>query len=109
MIGKALTSIPRDSVEIVTKGGMSPKMTPDGRPDFIRKSIEQSLKRLNTDYIDLFNLARIDTKIPIEDSVGELKKLVEEGNCFENWLKFTLNLKSSAVSFVFRKVASYWS
>ena len=82
MIGKALTDISRESVQIVTKGGMSPKMTPDGRPAVIRKAIEQSLKRLGTDYIDLFNLARIDTKIPIEETVEELKKLVTEGKWF---------------------------
>jgi aryl-alcohol dehydrogenase-like predicted oxidoreductase len=51
----------------------------DGRPATIRKNIEASLRRLQTDVIDLYYLHRWDKKIPIEESVGEMSRLVEEG------------------------------
>lgn len=50
-----------------------------GDPEFVRSSCEASLKRLGVDYIDLYYTQRIDTTIPIEITVGEMKKLVEEG------------------------------
>jgi len=50
-----------------------------GDPDFVRSACEASLKRLDIDYIDLYYVHRIDTTVPIEVTVGELKKLVEEG------------------------------
>lgn len=55
----------------------------DGTPSLIRKQCEQSLKRLNTDVIDLYYLHRWDKKTPIEDTVGELSRLVEEGKIRE--------------------------
>ena len=51
----------------------------DGRPETIKGSCERSLKKLNTDVIDLYYLHRIDRSVPIEDSVGALKDLVDEG------------------------------
>lgn len=51
----------------------------DGTPEYARKSIEGSLKRLNTDYIDLYYLHRIDTHVPIEETVGAMAELVKEG------------------------------
>jgi aryl-alcohol dehydrogenase-like predicted oxidoreductase len=51
----------------------------DGSPSYIRKACERSLKRLKREQIDLFYLHRIDPKIAIEDSVGELADLVAEG------------------------------
>ncbi|MBA0646965.1 hypothetical protein Goklo_014883 [Gossypium klotzschianum] len=51
----------------------------NGTPAFVRSSLEASLQRLDVDYIDLYYIIRIDTKTPIEDTMEELKQLVEEG------------------------------
>lgn len=51
----------------------------DGRPEKIKQTCEDSLKRLQTDIIDLYYLHRWDKRIPIEDSVGALKELVQDG------------------------------
>ncbi|MBB1487686.1 aldo/keto reductase [Oceanospirillum sediminis] len=51
----------------------------DARPETIRKTLEGSLQRLQTDVIDLYYLHRLDRNVPIEDSVGELSRMVEEG------------------------------
>ena len=50
-----------------------------GRPEYVRKSCHNSLRRLGTDYIDLYYIHRVDTNTPIEDTVGEMASLVEEG------------------------------
>ncbi|KAL5566258.1 hypothetical protein UlMin_029422 [Ulmus minor] len=83
LIGKALKGLPRDKVQLATKFGIV-KMTPDkiivkGTPEYVRSCCEASLKRLGVDYIDLYYQHRVDTTVPIEDTMGELKKLVEEG------------------------------
>jgi aryl-alcohol dehydrogenase-like predicted oxidoreductase len=51
----------------------------DGRPDALRRNCEDSLRRLQTDVIDLYYLHRWDKKVPIEESVGALGRLVEQG------------------------------
>jgi aryl-alcohol dehydrogenase-like predicted oxidoreductase len=51
----------------------------NGRPEYVRKSIERSLRNLQTDYVDLYYLHRIDPKTPLEDTVGAMSRLVEEG------------------------------
>jgi aryl-alcohol dehydrogenase-like predicted oxidoreductase len=51
----------------------------DGSPEYMRKAVELSLKRLETDYIDLYYLHRIDPQIPIEESIGAMSELVKEG------------------------------
>lgn len=51
----------------------------DGRPEVIRQTCEDALKRLNTDVIDLYYLHRWDRNVPIEDSIGEMSRLVEAG------------------------------
>ncbi|RYY10255.1 MAG: aldo/keto reductase, partial [Cytophagaceae bacterium] len=51
----------------------------NGRPAYVRKSIERSLRNLNTDYIDLYYLHRVDPATPIEETVGAMSRLVEEG------------------------------
>lgn len=51
----------------------------DGSPDEIRRSCDESLKRLNVDVIDLFYLHRVDPKTPIEDSIGSMAGLVRAG------------------------------
>ncbi|PPD79974.1 IN2-2 protein isoform X1 [Gossypium hirsutum] len=56
------------------------KMEIGGGPAYVRAACEASLKRLRWDCIDLYHLHRVDTKVPIEITVGESKKSVEEGN-----------------------------
>ncbi|EXC16751.1 Perakine reductase [Morus notabilis] len=82
MVGKA-KNLPREKIQLATKFGVT--MSEDfqfgvkGTPEHVRKSCEASLKRLNVDYIDLYYQHRVDISVPIEDTMGELKKLVEEG------------------------------
>lgn len=51
----------------------------NGRPEVLRQTCEDSLKRLNTDVIDLYYLHRVDPGVPVEESVGALSRLVEQG------------------------------
>lgn len=51
----------------------------DGRPEAIRRTLDQALKRLGTDYIDLYYMHRLDLSVPVEESVGELSRAVEAG------------------------------
>lgn len=83
LLGQALKG-KRETVFLASKGGMfidnvSGRKTIDGSAKSIRHQCEQSLKRLNTDYIDLYYLHRLDAEIPIEESVQALARLVEEG------------------------------
>jgi len=82
-VGEALKPI-RDKVVIGTKFGFridkDGKSTDrDARPASIRKAVEGSLKRLQTDYIDLLYLHRVDPNVPIEDVAGTVKDLISEG------------------------------
>lgn len=83
MIGKALKDLPRERVQLATKFGISmanmSQVQVRGDPEYVRKCIEASLRRLDVDYIDLYYQHRVDKSVPIEDTMGELKKLVEEG------------------------------
>ena len=83
LLGKALKQLPREQVQVATKFGIQRdaqgKSTICGRPEYVRACCEASLHRLGVDHIDLYYQHRIDTTIPIEDTIGELKKLVEEG------------------------------
>jgi aryl-alcohol dehydrogenase-like predicted oxidoreductase len=51
----------------------------DGRPEYVRRRIERSLKRLGTDYVDLYYLHRVDPQTPIEETIGAMAELVSEG------------------------------
>lgn len=51
----------------------------NGRPEYVRKSIERSLLNLSTDYIDLYYQHRVDPNVPIEETVGAMSELVKEG------------------------------
>jgi aryl-alcohol dehydrogenase-like predicted oxidoreductase len=82
LIGKYLSSR-RDEYTLASKCGFSRtedgKTVMDGRPETLRKTCEDSLRRLNTDSIDLYYLHRIDPAVPVEESVGALAQLVEAG------------------------------
>ncbi|XP_061969730.1 probable aldo-keto reductase 2 [Populus nigra] len=83
LLGKALKAGGlRQRVELATKFGASFKdgsFEVRGDPDYVRAACEASLKRLQLESIDLYYQHRIDTSVPIEATMGELKKLVEEG------------------------------
>ncbi|XP_047964502.1 auxin-induced protein PCNT115-like [Salvia hispanica] len=82
LIGKALKGVTREKVQIASKFGITRKdgiREVRGDPEYVRSACEASLKRLDVDYIDLYYVHRIDTRVPIEVTMGELKKLVEEG------------------------------
>ncbi|GAB4855400.1 palmitoyltransferase akr1 [Ancistrocladus abbreviatus] len=83
LVGKALKQLPREKVQLATKFGIvsfgPPKMIAKGTPEYVRSCCEASLKRLGVEYIDLYYQHRVDTSVPIEETMGELKKLVEEG------------------------------
>jgi len=51
----------------------------NGKPDYVRKALERSLKNLKTDYIDLYYLHRLDQNTPVEDTVGAMSELVKSG------------------------------
>jgi aryl-alcohol dehydrogenase-like predicted oxidoreductase len=81
LVGKAIKEI-REKVQLATKFGISfadGKREIRGDPAYVRASCEASLKRLDVDCIDLYYQHRIDTRVPIEVTIGEMKKLVEEG------------------------------
>ncbi len=86
LVGKVLKPH-RSRFTLASKGGMAgvvgedgvTRRVIDGRPETIRRNCEDSLRRLQTDVIDLYYLHRWDKKVPIEDSVGEMSRLVEEG------------------------------
>lgn len=87
LVGAALKPF-RDRVVIATKFGIHFDMTspevnkpliPDSRPEVIRASVEQSLKRLNTDHIDLYYQHRTDPNVPIEEVAGIMADLIQEG------------------------------
>lgn len=81
LIGNALGKR-RNEYTLATKCGLTPAGI-DGRPDVITQQCDASLKRLNTDVIDLYYLHRVDPNVPIEESVGALARLQEQGKIRE--------------------------
>ncbi|KAG0605875.1 hypothetical protein M758_9G094600 [Ceratodon purpureus] len=79
LLGLALKGLPREQVQIATKFGADVFMQIRGDSEYVRQACEDSLKRLGVDYIDLYYQHRVDTRVPIEVTVGAMKKLVEEG------------------------------
>ena len=82
LIGETLHPYPDDLV-IATKGGLlrdgPGQWRPDGRPEHLRQACEGSLRRLKVDRIDLYQLHRIDSRVPAEESLGAVAELREEG------------------------------
>ena len=87
LVGEALKPY-RDKVVIATKFGITfdrssnqapLPLIPDSRPEVIRKSVEGSLKRLQTDHIDLYYQHRLDKNVPIEEVAGVMADLIKEG------------------------------
>jgi aryl-alcohol dehydrogenase-like predicted oxidoreductase len=82
LIGKALVGR-RDQFEVATKFGLERQadgsQTINGRPDYVHRACEASLRRLDIDTIDLYYQHRIDRSVPIEETVGAMAELVEEG------------------------------
>jgi aryl-alcohol dehydrogenase-like predicted oxidoreductase len=88
LVGRAVAGR-RDQYVIATKfnrrmdgavpGDMSSVGPADGSPDHVRSSIEGSLRRLDTDYVDLYYQHRVDPNVPIEETVGAMAELVTEG------------------------------
>ncbi|MCU1686710.1 MAG: putative aldo-keto reductase 2 [Amycolatopsis sp.] len=82
LIGRTLTGH-RDDITISVKTGIRSDAEQgkilDGSPEYLRAACDNSLKRLGTDHLDLYCLAWVDPKVPIEDSVGALGELLEAG------------------------------
>jgi len=82
LIAEALYPYPKDLV-IATKGGLTRpgpgQWVPNGKPDYLKGCVDKSLKRLRLERIDLYQLHRIDSKVPMEDSLGALKEMQAAG------------------------------
>jgi aryl-alcohol dehydrogenase-like predicted oxidoreductase len=82
LFGRALKG-KRDQVVVATKFGQvkdaDGKQSIDGRPEYVTQVCEASLKRLGIEVIDLYYQHRVDPNVPIEDTVGAMKRLVEQG------------------------------
>jgi pyridoxine 4-dehydrogenase len=82
LIAEALYPYPKDLV-IATKGGNTRpgpgQWVPDGRPEYLKQCVDKSLKRLRLERIDLYQLHRVDPKVPMEDSLGALKEMQDAG------------------------------
>ena len=84
LVGRALQGR-RDRALIATKfgnlglAGGNPTGLSGGHPDYVPQACEKSLKCLGVDVIDIYGLHRVDPAVPIEDTVGAMKKLVEQG------------------------------
>ena len=98
LVGKALKDV-RHSVQIATKCGISiapdKSLIPDGRPESIIKAVENSLRNLGTDYIDLYYQHRPDSNVPPEEVAETMEHLIDEGKilhwgiseCSEEYLR----------------------
>src|SRR5437762_9367075 len=73
----------RDDYAIASKFGnlglLGDPRFADGRPEYVREACDKSLRRLNTETIDLYYIHRVDPSVPIEDTVGAMGKLVQQG------------------------------
>lgn len=82
LIAEALHPYPKGLI-IATKGGLvrtgPNQWHPVGRPEYLQQEVEMSLRRLKLERIDLWQLHRIDPKVPVEESLAPIKKLQEQG------------------------------
>jgi aryl-alcohol dehydrogenase-like predicted oxidoreductase len=82
LLGRALKGR-RQGVIVATKFGQTKdaagKQGVDGRPEYVQQACEASLKRTGIDVIDLYYQHRVDPNVPIEDTVGAMKKLIDQG------------------------------
>ena len=83
LVGKAIADR-RDEVQLATKFGNEraedgARIGINGRPDYVRSACDASLQRLGVDHIDLYYQHRVDQSVPIEETVGAMKALVEAG------------------------------
>jgi aryl-alcohol dehydrogenase-like predicted oxidoreductase len=82
LVGRAIKGV-RDRVVLATKFGQVRREGQangvDGRPQYVRRACEASLQRLGVDLIDLYYQHRVDPSVPIEETVGAMSRLVEEG------------------------------
>jgi aryl-alcohol dehydrogenase-like predicted oxidoreductase len=86
LVGKAIASSgrDRDDVQLATKFGNErlpdgTRLGVNGKPDYVKKACDASLQRLGVDHIDLYYQHRVDKTVPIEETVGAMKELVEAG------------------------------
>ena len=84
LLGKALSGRRRDQVIVATKFGNvrgegGAFLGVNGRPEYVRTSIDESLKRLGLDHVDLYYQHRVDVNVPIEETVGAMAELVSAG------------------------------
>ena len=84
LVGRALRGKRRDSFVLATKFGIVRGPRPqdrgiNGKPEYVKQSIDGSLQRLGLDYVDLYQYHRVDASTPIEDTVGALADLVAAG------------------------------
>jgi aryl-alcohol dehydrogenase-like predicted oxidoreductase len=85
LIGEALREVPREEVQISVKFGAlrDPAMNwtgYDSRPAAVKNFLAYTLRRLNTDYIDIYRPARLDPSVPIEDTIGAIADMVKAGH-----------------------------
>src|SRR5216117_428969 len=82
LIAEALYPYPKELV-IATKGGLTrpgpSQWVPNGQPQHLKQAVEGSLKRLRLERIDLYQLHTVDSKVPIEESLGALKQMQDAG------------------------------
>ncbi|WP_406863671.1 aldo/keto reductase [Streptomyces sp. HUAS MG47] len=84
LVGRAIAGR-RDELVLATKGGLvvddpaTFRAHRDGRPEHLRAACEASLRRLGVDHVDLYQLHRVDTEVPVEESWGAMAELVAEG------------------------------
>lgn len=83
LLGRALQG-KRESIYLATKFGLVRSSDPhargvNGRPEYVKQAVEGSLKRLDTDYLDLYYQHRIDPQVPVEETIGAMAELVKAG------------------------------
>jgi aryl-alcohol dehydrogenase-like predicted oxidoreductase len=81
LVGRALHGL-RDRAVVATKTGLvgaGADLTVDARPERIRGAIDDSLRRLGTDHVDLYYLHRVDPRVPVEETIGAMAELVAAG------------------------------